>query len=252
MKNYDETINSVFSRIEEYNALQKKKKQNVIKFTTTLSCVCLAVIVGAVIWKSNQPDTPEQTIDDALYPGIDDTVDDNIASDKSEASSNAASTNKIVINKLDSISNSIMDIALMWDDFVVMNEYELNEYYGINVFPSVPSDLEAWDDQQYGIFKRDNGSGEIYHDVNGLNYTNEDYSRSVNVEMSKGQLPFSCFILEHDNIEKSIINGTEVDIATTPNGFYYVEFIYSNVGFRIVTDGLNEDELVEVISSIIK
>lgn len=253
MKNYDETINSVFNRIDEYNSLQKKRKQNVIKFTAALSCACLAVLAGVTIWHgATSEDTPEQTIDDALYPGLDDLIDDNTSASTDKATSNTGSSNKIVINRLDTISNSKMDISLMWDDFVVMNATELNEYYGVNVFPSVPSDLKGHLDQQYGIFKRDNGTGELYHDVNDLCYSNEDYSRSVNVEVSKGKLPFSCVIICDEKAEPSIINGTEVNIASPSDKFYYVEFMYNDVGFRIVTDGLSEDEMVEVVDSIIK
>ncbi len=245
MKNYDETINSVFTRIDEYNSFQKNRKQNIIKLTAVLSCACLAVLIGVVIWHgSTVKDAPKQTINDALYPDIDDLFDETVG--------NTGSSNKIVINKLDTISNSKMDIALMTNDFVVMSATELNEYYGINVFPVVPSELKNWSDQQYGIFKRDNGAGELYHDVNHLNYSNEDYSRSVNIEVSKGKLPFSCVIICDEKAEPSIVNDTEVNIASPSDEFYYVEFMYNDVGFRIVTDGLSEDEMVKVIESIVK
>ena len=245
MKNYDETINSVFNRIDEYNDLQKKRKQNVIKFTAAISCACLAVLVGITIWHSaTVKDSKEQTIDDALYPGIDDLIDETV--------SNTGSSNKIVINKLNSISDSKMDIALMLDDFVVMSNAELNEYYGVDVFPIVPSDLKGWDDQQFGIYKRDNGTGEIYHDVNCLNFSNDDFSRSVCIYASKGHLPYHFCIFGNENMETSIVNETPVKIGSTSDGLYYAEFIYCNVGFRVSTEGLSVDELVQIINSITK
>lgn len=244
MKNYDETINSVFTRIDEYNALQKKRKQNVIKLTAALSCACLAVLIGVTIWYNPiAKDTKDQTIDDALYPGIDDSNDDNAISN---------TDNKIVINTLDSISDSLMDIALMIKDFVAMNDTQLKEYYGINVFPTVPSDLYGYSNEHLGVYKRDNGTGEIYHDVNCLNFSNDDFSRSVCIYVSKEHLPYLFCILGNENMEASIINETQVKIGSPSDGLYYAEFMYCNVGFRVSTEGLSVDELVQIINSITK
>lgn len=140
----------------------------------------------------------------------------------------------------------------MRNDFVSMNEAKLKEYYGINVFPTVPSDLIVWADQQFGIYKRENGTGQIYHDVNRLNYNNDDFSRGVNICMSKAQLPYLFCIFGNENMESSIINGTEVKIGSTSDGLYYAEFMYCNVGFRVSTEGLSENELVAILESIIK
>lgn len=244
MKNYDETINSVFSRIDEYNLFQKKRKQKIIKLTAILSFACLVVLIGVTIWYNpTTKDTNEQTINDALYPGIDDLIDNNTISN---------TDNKIAINKLESISDTLMDIALMRNDFVSMNDTQLKEYYGINVFPIVPSDLKGWDDQQFGIYKRDNGTGEIYHDVNCLNFSNDDFSRSVCIYLSKAHLPYLFCILGNDNMESSIINETEIKIGSTSDGLYYAEFMYCNVGFQVSTEGLSADELVQIINSITK
>ncbi len=253
MKNYDETIDSVFSKIDKYNTLQKRKKKLITGCVATLSCICLAAISTILIWRNIKPAAYKQAADGILHTDSDKTIGDNsVIITQPENTDTPHSSNKIVINKLHSISSSKMDISLMCDDFVVMNNDELYDYYGINIFPSIPSDLFTLDDQQHGIFKREKGTGEIYHDVNEIYYKNDDYSRSVSVEVSKGKMPFSCVVISDKKAKPSIINGTEVKIASISDKTYYVEFMYNNVGFRIVTGGLNQNEMVGIVESIIE
>lgn len=52
--------------------------------------------------------------------------------------------------------------------------------------------------------------------------------------------------------EKSIINNLEVAIGHSATGYYYAQFMYQNVGFQVIADGLTQDEFVAVISSLIQ
>ena len=133
-----------------------------------------------------------------------------------------------------------------------MDKEALNEYYGINVFPSVPDDIKEWEDQQYGIFRRDGGVGEVYWDGTVIPYSNEDFSRTVNIEIDKDSLPLVDYAFYESAEEKSIISSTEVAIGQTPDGYYYAQFMYHNVGFQITANGLTQDEFVLVISSLIR
>ena len=131
-----------------------------------------------------------------------------------------------------------------------MDKEELNEYYGVNVFPSVPDDIKEWEDQQYGIFRRDGGTGEVYWDGIVIPYSNEDFSRTVHVEVDKDSLPLIDYAFYEATEEKSVIHNIEVAIGQTADGYYYAQFMYHNVGFRITADGLTQDEFVLVISSL--
>lgn len=53
MKNYDETINSVFERINEYEIEKKRKRKTVTKTVTSLCCVCLVALLGIGVWQSD-------------------------------------------------------------------------------------------------------------------------------------------------------------------------------------------------------
>ena len=92
----------------------------------------------------------------------------------------------------------------------------------------------------------------MYCDLQALNYSNEDFSRTVNVEVVKDGLPLCDYMLFEENKEKSIINNLEVAIGHSATGHYYAQFIYQNVGFQVIADGLTQDEFVAVISSLIQ
>ncbi|WP_289301989.1 hypothetical protein, partial [Sporofaciens musculi] len=93
----------------------------------------------------------------------------------------------------------------------------------------------------------------IYFDFNILNYSNETFSKGINIEIQKGSLPTSDCVFLDEYDEKSIINNVEVAIRQdTNNEYYFAEFLHHNVGFRFIVEGLTQDEFVAVISSLIQ
>lgn len=250
MKNCDEMVNSLLERREQYISEQKRKRKVITSTATSMCCVCLVALLGFGMQRSGmlRATPPEQTAGDALYPGIKDTFDES----KGESADNPAANNKIIVHQLDGLTSDRMNIGLCIDDYVGMDKAELNKYYGINVFPTVPDDIKEWKDQQFGVYKRNGGTGEVYWDGEVLNYSNEDFSRTVNIEIKKGSLPL-CDVAFFDTIEeKSIINNCEVAIGHSADGYYYAQFLYHNVGFQLIVQGLTQDEFVAVISSLIK
>ncbi len=247
MKNIDETIQTVSDRIGQYHAKQKRRKDILVRTLTPLCCLCIIAVLGFAVWGDNQtPDMPQFTMEE---PVTVDTVNNTIP----VTTHPPKYENKIIINKVDSISidRSKMNICLHVDDFVPMTDDEINSYYGINVFPTVPEDISAWEEQGIGLYKRDGGTGEVYWDSIVLNYDNENFTRSVNIEIDKGHLPVTCYAFFESLNEKSLINGTEVAIGLSEGGYYHVEFIYQDVGFRLIANGITEDELISIISSLI-
>lgn len=234
MKNSNEMVRSLLERKAEYEENQKRKKKTVAHTVAAISCICIAVLVGFGVWRGgenikSEPNTTEST----------------------EA---PAANNKIVVQQIDSISGDggrKMNIDLDWDDFVELDKTALVNYYGTNLFPEVPADLKEWEDSN-GIYKRNGGTGEVYYDNIILNYSNDDFSRSVNIETEKNVMPKSdcAFFSEIEN--NSTINNTAVGIGKTDDGYYYAQFIYRGVGFRLICKGLTESEVVDVISSLIK
>ena len=250
MKNYDELTNDLLERRDRYVADQKKKRKRVMGVATSLCCFCLVALFGFGMWQGGMfTTTPsDQTIDDALYPGIKDTFDDK----NGESPDNPAANNKIIINTINDISADRMNIALMEDDFIKMSPEEMCEYYGVDYIPDVPADIKPWPDQRSGIYKRNGGTGEVYWDTNILNYSNEDYTRNINMEISKGRIPFLDYGMFSVEDKTSVINNWELKIGMTDEGRYYTEFLYKDVGFIISAEGLTQDEFVSVVASILE
>ena len=137
---------------------------------------------------------------------------------------------------------------LSLDDFQKMIESELNDYYGINVFPKIPLGMTKNNDN-YGVFKR--ADGEIYFDTNVINYANDDYTKTINISLcKKGNLIYDVLVLE-ENEEFSKINGHEVLIIKDKDDNCMLSFVYKDVCFSILTKGLTISELKDVLTSLL-
>lgn len=229
MKNYNEMANDVFRRRDEYKIIQKKRRKTAIGITSSVMCFCLIAVIGFYGVSGEKPNTkvPVET----------------------------TNSNTIVINKIDDLSSNgrKMNFGLLKNDLIPMSKQDLIEYYKVDVFPTVPKDLkEDNSGDYYSIYKRNGGTGEVYWDQNVLNYFNSDFTRSINIELCKNKLPFSDYGSLDESDKKSIINKTPVTIGLIDESVYMAEFIYKNVGFRIVFEGLSKEEMISVLTSIIK
>lgn len=249
MKSYDETIHSVFNRIEGYRQTKQRQKKALqyaasglcVVFLLVLTCVSVLQFAGVgSLPQPQQMQSPETTAEETTEP-ITQPVQ-------------LSADNQIIICPIENIpsSNDRMNICLSVDDFVAMDIPQMNAYYGINVVPKVPRDILPWEDQTHGIFKRNGGTGEVYWDSMILNYANADFSREVNLEIDKGRLPFTDIAFFEFIDEYSVINGIKVAIGLSDTGYYYAEFLYKDVGFRLIANGISEEELVAILSSLIQ
>ncbi len=63
MKNYNETIKSVFDRIGEYETEKKRKRKIIVKAVTSFSCCCLVALLGVGVFQmglfKSEPDYAE-------------------------------------------------------------------------------------------------------------------------------------------------------------------------------------------------
>lgn len=249
MKNCDEMVNSLLERRAQYDAEQKRKRKVLTRTVTSMCCVCLVALLGFGMWQGGMFTSPsDQSINDALYFGVNDTFDES----KGNAADNPAANNKIIVNSIKSISADRHNICLLADDFVEMTVDEMKQYYGVDYVPNVPDDIKAWEEQRSGIYRRNGGTGEVYWDSDILNYSNEDFTRNVHLEVVKDGFPLIDYFYFDGTQEKSIINNVEVIICQTESGYYYAEFMYRNVGFVINANGVTQDEFVAIIASILE
>lgn len=259
MKNYNEMANDVLRRIEEHKTIQRNRRRTISRIVTPLCCFCLVAVLGFGMWHGGMFGTTppaisgEQTLSgDNSNNNPNESTSPNNNQQNQDGQTDVPNNNKIVINSINGISADKMNVALMGDDFVEMTREEMITYYGVDYIPDVPADIKAWEDERSGIYKRNGGTGEVYWDADVLNYSNEDFTRSVHVEVDKGSYVLQDYLFFKGTEEKSIINNFEVLIGLSENGYYYSEFMYNGVGFCIDAEGVTEDEFVAIIASIIK
>lgn len=248
MKNYNEIANSVLERRDKFETEKKNRRRFIAKTVTPICCFCLVALLGVGVWQGGLfKDNSTQIANDSIYPGLVDHYGPN----------ESPTENKIVFNNITSSPTSTDRVKPVYEtrpeDFVEMTKAEINDYYGVEIFPTVPDDVKEWDDNEInGIYRKNGGTGEVYWDQTVLNYSNEDFTRGVNIEIKKGALPTMDYG-DKSLGEKSIINNWEVAIYyCEENHYYHAIFMYKNVGFSVNTDGLTQDEFISVISSILK
>jgi hypothetical protein len=233
MKTYDEIAKNV---IERRNDFLKKRNSTIKSIIITVGCFCL--ILSAVT---------------VLNPKNENKIDF-VSSQVSDSQVSEVSTDVIKINKVDEMPefNEYAYIALMGHHFIQMSESELNDFYGVNVFPIVPDDL-VLKNSHFGIYKREDG--EIYHAQNELQYYNDNQSRRLGIGVNKDNLPFYCCDVFEYYAEKSVlstINGITVYIAHFEiEDYYYCQFMNKAAGFFVSATGLSEDEFINVVKSLL-
>lgn len=262
MKNCDEMVGSLLRRRAEYEENRRKQRKTMLRLSGAVCSLALVVFIGAGVsggwWLTSDPVlptmTPTQMTEEPTV--VQPTVRPTVAPTQPPVTEPPATepvVDYIVINEIEDTSNELMYIALMRDDFISMTEAELTDYYGTKFVPEVPADLASLRrETALGIYRRDGGTGEIYHDEQRLEWVTEDYSRGVSVTVRKDRLPYQFFaLLTQEEMETSEIRGVEVFIGRTEYGTWLAEFLYKDVGFRICAEGLTQDELVAVVESLI-
>lgn len=235
MKNHYDVTNNVFRRRDEYDAAQRRRKKTAIKAGSFIACLCLAAAAGFGVFKSgllrNTDAKPDNT--------------------QTDASNGRQSV--IKINKIEGApASTSLDIYIGPEDFIEFSRQEAVEYYGANIFPVLPADLNEASGRN-GIYRKNNGTGEIYYSTFTLNYRSSDSNRSVEVKGDKGHKPFSCVVVVFEEpLEPTLINGENVFFTDFGDGNIYAEFSYNNVFFEINFHGLSEEEIFNVVSSLIK
>lgn len=244
MKNSEEMARELLERRDRYAVLQKRRRKLLLCTVTPLFCLCVMGCISYFVWQdAGQKEEPQKETKKVISQ-----TKENGKEEQSEKK------NKIVVEYAQALpadSAKKRKGELLAEDFVELNRSQMCEYYGTNVFPTVPSDLKEWQDR-HGIYKKNGGTGAVYEDHDILNYSTDDFERSVNVEIAKGDSFVSDCAFFQEIKEKSIINNVAVALAKADDDYYYAQFLYHGAGFQIIAKGLTEQEMVDVISSLLQ
>ena len=229
-----------FDKDTNYNQIiSKVERKNNIWFKYSLIPVCLAVIVGVVIFGDNN--TKTYTPDNK-------------------------NNNTIVINERTDKGSSRLIMASVQDwkiseeflfvnNLAVPNDLLLSDKY-LLYFPILPEGYKPKDGwitewqsdpfsspftelRDYVIFFTD--------DVEGT----EIYYKSIKIAFSEKGTPARCYFFMDDTLIPSKINDIEVNIIKYED-YYHTTFKYNNLYFDVETKGITETELIKLIESIIK
>lgn len=272
MKNYDETVNSVFDKIESYNKEQKRKKNFLIKTVMPLSCLCLALVATVLIFDSNKDKTPidTSTSSQKIYTGALESqdmdgnqeeygkgeyTDSNISeqigvSSNGEVSGYIESEHSYPPNRFKFIINEIkgeIGAAKLYfsEDKYYKEEKsleELKEYYGRDF-----SKLDFIDDIFPKGFEFSDGIKRFYYEKNGniaydtslFCYYKEE--QSIRIHVSKIGAPYDC-IYKTENNKKTNVNGVEVLFGGINKNdefeFVYADFTHNGLNYRITVENV--------------
>lgn len=236
MKNYNEMAENLFERRDEYNRVRKAKMKKVKIGVSTLSCFCLAVLLGVgVMYKDAPKNLPETT----------NTVQ-------------AAQENVVKINKVGSIDTYRANHEISTPDTTKLSAEEIDNTMKtqLGITPNIPKDLNALSKEGEAVIGlyvvKENGEVSDISFSTVFNYANDDSSRNVKLEVFKGEVYADVAKWDNDDdFAKSEIKNTDVYIASDSEGQYFAKLGNEDTNYRLITEGITEQELISIIESLI-
>ena len=273
-----------------------QKKKNLRHFTAMAACVCI-LLAGAVVsfdlWVQNK-DTGTET-ESAVAEGINEGTsaknernDTAIATAEEEQTEeeqteevevtsveeSADANEQITINEVSELTTVAIDVGYGQEER--MSAEELEQYYGVTVFPkNLPESLVAYAEEydtdtayaQSSIQPLDgekeknqtsaersiyyNKDHQVVDDNNTFLYESEDGNRSLEIGVRTTESGIITEF-EDDDLKTSVINHRDVTIArlAAEDECYLAIFTKEGVTFTIRTKNLTEEELLMVLREL--
>ena len=214
-KNY----HSIISKIERVNPMKKKKYIFIPTFA-------LAMVVVAIIGYNFIKTLIPKQINILRY-------DESL-----EITLNINEMKELALTSLDA-DIKMIEIEELPEKFSFMNDI------------NIPENLEL--DNCYNIYTRNSieePEYDVLHDYVFDYHTGDNIMRNITIAFSEIDKPLRDYYIDNQEL-KSKIGDVELEISQYKN-MYIVTFSYNNLNFDIETNGITEDELVELLVSIIK
>ena len=132
----------------------------------------------------------------------------------------------------DITSDDLYKIYPLLKDIVVPNDYNINRIIKCYLF----NDDTGKYDKLYGYTIIYSGGNNKYIDI------------FILIDTTKR---LRCFSIDTDEMKSSIVNNTSIKIMGE-NKNYYAIFSYNNINFDIETAGISEEDVIQLLKSIIK
>lgn len=285
MKTYNEMADDVLRRIGEYKSAQKKRRKAAVRISAIVCCGAIAVLAGAGIQKGgffsvktdspgaennhsgliSAPEESSESTESEKHPASE--SGDSQVSTPAENNTSALTGNDTLQSGTDSAfaepprrwalycnqitakvsaAKRYFDPALYYEK--TYTPEQMAEYFGRDFTKIYGLDYAGGFENFKIIFAND---GKIAYDTAVYAY-NEG---SVEVMLSKIGTPYDClYQLESNNITTfKTKNGAFVQVlaGTDGKGFYFADFEYNGINYRITAENSDDSEFVKVIENVI-
>lgn len=231
-KNVKENI--AISNIRKELDMERRKNKKI--FYGILSTCAVFVLCGVVLINYHQINKNDIVNEQAKLENIENANTENL---KIENESKV----EIKINQMGDSGAAKLDadIKILNNTFMLYFEF-LKEV-------KIPSDFD--NTKQYSVWTRKTKTGD-YDILNSYEfyYYNTKDNRNIKLSFSDEYQPIRDYYFDEDSATKSIIRDCELVIYQYENSYMTV-FTYHNVNFDIETIGITQEELVNLLDSII-
>lgn len=216
---YKEVINKI-----EKGEEMKKKSNNLWKWSFVP--ICLVAVIGCVLLVNNN----KQLKPNIYKPNIE--TKDNV---------------NLYINDVSKMTQG----ALKIDADVKITSIDSIPYFKELIDIEVPSDFD--DQEAHEIYIKPDRDSKDYNILQSyvINYSNEKNDRNIKVSFSKENKPIRDYHFSEEGSKMSNINNLELKIFKY-NKLYFTKFNYKGINFDIETSNITEQELTDLLLSIIK
>lgn len=224
------SINNDFNKVNNYNKIIKKiegvnMKYKKIVWKISLIPICLAIILGNILF-------------------INYKNDENKSLNSKDSYSDSKEKIEIYINNIDKLGATLTDA-----DVKVVNEEENSIWISIVSNIVIPEQLEK--KESYMLYTRKDKESP-YDILNSYvyNYYNEETLSSIRISFSNKNKPLRDYHFSEEGAKETTINNVKMKIFKYEN-IYFTEFNYKDYNFDIETTNITQDELINLLKSII-
>lgn len=147
---------------------------------------------------------------------------------------------------INEINSSKLELVKLDVDAKIVESNEINTPFNNLV---VPNDLI--DVNYYIMYVRSNKDSKEYNVVNNIEVVySSNSNRMINISYSKDYKPLRDYYFNEDSSKISNINNIELKIYKYENT-YFTEFTFNNYNYDIETNNISENELKDLLLSII-
>lgn len=214
---YNEIINQIEKRE------QMKRRNNMWKWSFVP--ICLVTIISGILLVNNNKELKPY-----IYkPNIE--TKDNVS---------------LYINDVSKMTQG----ALKFDANVKITNIENIQYFKEIGNIKVPSDFDNQEAQE--IYVKPDRESKEYSVLQSyvFNYSNTKKDRYIRVAFSKENKPIRDYYFSEEGSKISKVNNIDLKIFKY-NELYFVEFNYKNINFDIETTNITEQELIDLLLSIL-